>query len=337
MDEPARAKFVVSSRLPGRAREMLEAAGEVVALDFASSAPREQLLDAVAGATAILTVLSDRVDEELLEAAGPGLRCVANVAVGYDNVDLEAAARRDIAVANTPGVGDDATADLTMALILSAARRLAEADRLVRSGEPWEWGMTFMLGSDLRAKTLGVVGLGAIGRRVAERARAFGMEIAYCNRNPAPSAVVQALEAERLPLEGLLEAADVVTLHTPLTPQTHHLIGAAELARMKRTAILVNTARGRVVDEAALVAALRSRQIAAAGLDVFEDEPRVHPGLLELDNVTLAPHLGSATKETRAAMAELAARNAIAAAAGEELASPVRLDRSPGEPADSPL
>jgi glyoxylate reductase len=317
------AMFVISSRMPGRAREMLEAAGEVVELDFGSSAPREQLLEAVAGATAILTVLSDRVDEELLEAAGPGLRCVANVAVGYDNVDLEAAARRGVAVANTPGVLDDATADLTMALILSASRRLAEGDRLVRSGEPWEWGMTFMLGTDLRAKTLGVVGLGAIGRRVAERARAFGMEIAYCSRSPAPGEVVEALRAERLPLERLLDVADAVTLHTPLTPQTHHLIGADQLARMKKSAILVNTARGRVVDEGALVAALRSGEIAAAGLDVFEDEPRVHPGLLELDNVTLSPHLGSATKETRAAMAELAARNAIAAARGEKLPTPV--------------
>jgi glyoxylate reductase len=180
-----------------------------------------------------------------------------------------------------------------------------------------------MLGRDLRARTLGVVGLGAIGQRVAERARAFGMEIAYFNRSPAPGEVVEALGAERLPLERLLEVADVVTLHTPLTPQTHHLIGADQLARMKQSAILVNTARGRVVDEDALVAALRSRQIAAAGLDVFEDEPRVHPGLLELDNVTLSPHLGSATKETRAAMAELAARNAIAAARGEKLPTPV--------------
>jgi glyoxylate reductase len=316
-------KFVLTNRLLGRAPAMLQEAGEVVAFEPESSLPRERLLEAVEGATVVLTMLSDRVDEELLAAAGEGLRCVCNVAVGFDNVDLEAAARRGVAVTNTPGVLDDATADLAMALILGASRRLAEADRLVRSGEPWQWGMSFMLGRDLRAKTLGVVGLGKIGAKVAERARAFGMEIAYSGRRPAEAA--ERLEARRLPLEELLDAADVLTLHCPLTPETHHLIGAAELARMKGTALLVNSARGQVVDEEALVAALRAGEIAAAGLDVFEDEPRVHPGLLELDNVTLAPHLGSATVETRAAMSELAARNAIAAARGEPLITPVPL------------
>jgi glyoxylate reductase len=316
-------KFVLTNRLLGRAPEMLEEAGKVVAFEPESALPRERLLEGVEGATVVLTTLSDRVDEEVLAAAGEGLRCVCNVAVGFDNVDLEAAARRGVAVTNTPGVLDDATADLAMALILGASRRLAEADRLVRSGQPWQWGMSFMLGRDLRAKTLGVVGLGKIGAKVAERARAFGMEIAYAGRRPAEAA--ERLEARQLPLEELLDAADVLTLHCPLTPETHHLIGAAELARMKETALLVNSARGPVVDEEALVAALRAGEIAAAGLDVFEDEPRVHPGLLELDNVTLAPHLGSATVETRAAMSELAARNAIAAARGEPLITPVPL------------
>jgi glyoxylate reductase len=271
----------------------------------------------------VLTMLSDRVDEELLTAAGEGLRCVCNVAVGFDNVDLAAAARHGVAVTNTPGVLDDATADLAMALILAACRRIAEGDRLVRSGEPWRWGMSFMLGRDLRGKTLGVLGLGKIGAKVAERARPFGMEIAYSSRHPADAA--ERLDARRLSLEELLESADVLTLHSPLTDETRHLIGAAELALMKPTAILVNTARGPVVDEAALVEALRSGQIAAAGLDVYEDEPAVHPDLPGMENVTMTPHLGSATVETRAAMAELAARNAIAAARGEPLLTPVPL------------
>jgi glyoxylate reductase len=323
VSDHAAPRFVVTNRMPGAAVEMLEAAGEVVYLDVESPPSRERLMEAVAGATVVLTMLSDRVDEELFAAAGEGLRCVCNVAVGFDNVDLAAAARRGVAVTNTPGVLDDATADLAMALILAASRRIAEGDRLVRSGEPWRWGMTFMLGRDLRGRTLGVLGLGKIGAKVAERARSFGMEIAYSGRHPAE--VADRLDARRLSLEELLESADVLTLHCPLTDETRHLIGAAELALMKPTAALVNAARGPVVDEAALVEALRSGQIAAAGLDVYEDEPRVHPDLLVMENVTMTPHLGSATVETRAAMAELAARNAIAAARGEPLITPVPL------------
>jgi glyoxylate reductase len=285
--------------------------------------PRPDLLALVAGADAVLTLLHDRVDVELLEAAGPQLRCVANVAVGYDNVDVVAAAQRGVTVTNTPGVLDDATADLTLALILAATRRVAEGDRLIRAGRPWAWGMSFMLGTSLRGKLLGIVGLGGIGRRVAERARAFGMEIAYHSRHPAPAEVVEALEAERLPLAPLLAEADVVSLHCPLTPETHHLIGAGELAAMKPDAVLVNAARGPVVDERALAEALAAGEIAAAGLDVYEREPRVEPGLLRLENVVLAPHLGSATVETRTAMAELAARNAISVLRGQGPLTPV--------------
>lgn len=316
-------KFAVTGRVPETALTMLAEAGEVAAADLPGPLPREELLRLVDGADAVLALLHDRVDAELLDAAGPGLRCVANVAVGYDNVDIEAAATRGVAVANTPGVLDDATADLTLGLILAAARRLGEGERLLRSGRPWRWGMDFMLGQDLRGKLLGIVGLGAIGTKVAERARAFGMRIAYASRNPAPAATVAALEAERLPLEELLARADVVSLHCPLTPETRHLIDAGRLALMKPTALLVNAARGPVVDETALVAALREGQIGSAGLDVYEREPQLHPGLLELDNVFLAPHLGSATVETRRAMAELAARNAIAAVRGEPLPTPV--------------
>lgn len=302
---------------------MLGEAGEVTVAETEARLPRAELLELVTGAEAILTLLHDRVDGELLDAAGPDLRCVANVAVGYDNVDLEAAASRGIAVANTPGVLDDATADLTIGLVLSASRRLGEGERLIRSGRPWAWSMSFMLGHDLHGKLLGIVGLGAIGRRVAERARAFGMRIAYCGRHAADPGVVAALEAERMELEELLAAADVVSLHCPLTERTRHLLSAQRLALMKPGAILVNAARGPIVEEAALVEALRNGPLGSAALDVYENEPQVHPGLLELDNVTLVPHLGSATVETRAAMAELAAANAIAAVRGEPLPTPV--------------
>ena len=313
--------FAVSNRLPAPAIELLREAGEVRIDERERAIPRADLLALVAGAEAILTLLHDRVDEELLAAAGPQLRCVANVAVGYDNVDVAAAERHGVVVTNTPGVLDDATADLTMALILAATRRLVEGDRLVRSGQPWSWGMGFMLGTSLRGKRLGIVGLGGIGTRVAERARAFGMEIAYHARHPAPAAA--GLGAERLSLADLLADSDVVSLHCPLTPETHHLIGAEQLAAMKPSAVLVNAARGPIVDERALSRALAERQIAAAGLDVFEREPEVEDGLLLLENVVLTPHLGSATVETRTAMAELAARNAISVLRGQGPLTPV--------------
>jgi glyoxylate reductase len=315
--------IAISSRLPEPAVELLRAVGEVRVDERAEAIPREDLLQLVAGAEAIVTLLHDRVDEELLEAAGPQLRCVANVAVGYDNVDVAAAAQRGVVVTNTPGVLDDATADLTLALILAATRRVAEGDRLVRGGRPWSWGMHFMLGTDLRGKLLGIVGLGGIGRKVAERARAFGMRIAYDSRHPASEDVVAELEAERMPLERLLAAVDVVSLHCPLTPETHHLIGAAELTAMKPSAVLINAARGPIVDERALAEALAAGRLAAAGLDVYENEPQLEPGLRELDNVVLTPHLGSATVETRTAMAELAARNVISVLAGQGPLTPV--------------
>jgi glyoxylate reductase len=324
MPPAERPTFAVTNLVPESALKRLREEGEVRAEGRETALPRAGLLALVAGADAVLTLLHDRVDDAFLDAAGPRLRCVANVAVGYDNIDLAAAARRGVLVANTPGVLDDATADLTLTLVLAATRRVVEGDRLVRSGRPWNWGMGFMLGSSLRGKRLGIVGLGGIGSKVAERARAFGMEIAYHSRHPAAEGVVAALGAERMPLDQLLAEADVVSLHCPLTPETRHLIGAAELELMKPTAVLVNTARGPIVDERALAEALATGRIAAAGLDVYENEPAVEPGLLELDNVVLSPHLGSATVETRTAMAELAARNAIAAVRGEELPTPVR-------------
>jgi glyoxylate reductase len=315
--------FAVTNAIPAPAVALLREAGEVRSDERETAIPRADLLALVAGADAILTLLGDRVDAELLKAAGPQLRCVANVAVGYDNVDVAAAAERGVVVTNTPGVLDDATADLTLALILAATRRVVEGDRLVRSGRDWNWGMHFMLGSGLQGRLLGVVGLGGIGRKVAQRARAFGMRIAYHSRRPAPAEVEAELGAERMSLERLLAETDVLSLHCPLTPETHHLVGAAELAAMKPTAVLVNAARGPVVDEGALAAALEEGQIAAAGLDVYEHEPQVEPRLLDLDNAVLTPHLGSATVETRAAMAELAARNAISVLRGKGPLTPV--------------
>ncbi len=315
--------FSVTAVLPGRAPGMLAEVGEVRTDRSTDRLPREDLLALVGGADVAVTMLYDRVDDELLDAAGPQLRGICNVAVGFDNVDLAACARRDVVVTNTPGVLDDATADLAFALILAATRRLGEGERLIRSGGNWAWGMGFMVGHDLRGGRLGILGLGGIGSRVAARGRAFGMEIAYTSRRDSPHAAE--LEATRLDLDQLLATSDVVSLHAPLTEETRHLIGDRELELMKPTATLVNTARGAVVDEAALAAALHHGTIAAAGLDVYEHEPAVHPDLLTLENVVLAPHIGSATVGTREAMAELAARNAIAIARGEAPPTPVPL------------
>jgi len=260
----------------------------------------------VAGADALLCLLTDRIDAGFLERARR-LRIVANMAVGTDNIDLAAAERIGIPVSNTPDVLTDATADLTFALLLAAARRLAWADRYVRGGGFVGWNPELGIGLDVTGRTLGIVGAGRIGRAVAERARGFRMEVLLHSRSEGP------------PLDELLVRSDFVSLHVPLTAETRHLIGARELARMKRSAVLVNTARGPIVDEAALVRALRAGEIAAAGLDVFEHEPALSPGLRDLPQVVLAPHIGSATVATRARMAEVAARNIVAALRGEPI------------------
>jgi glyoxylate reductase len=310
--------IVVTRRIPEPALELLRTADEVRLSPHDRPLTRDELHEAVAGADALITLLHDPIDAELLDAAGPKLKCVANVAVGYDNIDVAAATERGVVVTNTPGVLTDSTADLAIALILMVTRRLGEGERVIRSGEPWSWDMFFLLGSSLAGKTLGVIGLGAIGRATARRAHAFGMEIVYAGpRRVSEETETELGGARRVPLMQLLASSDVVTLHTPLTPDTRHLINSTALKQMRSDAYLVNTARGPIVDEAALVKALRDHRIAGAALDVFENEPDVHPGLLELDNVVLLPHLGSATIETRTAMAVLAADNALAVLRGE--------------------
>jgi glyoxylate reductase len=317
------ARIVVTRRIPEPALELLRHAGDVWLSPHDRPMTTAELHAAVAGADAVVTLLHDRVDDAFLDAAGPSLRVVANVAVGYDNIDVPACGRRGVAATNTPGVLVDATADIAMALILMSTRRLGEAERMVREGGTWSWSMFFMLGAGLQGKTLGIVGLGQIGAATARRARAFGMDIAYAGRRRADAALESELGAAMLDLDELLATADVVSLHTPLSDVTRHLIDARRLALMKPTAHLVNTSRGPVVDEAALAAALRDGTIAGAGLDVFEREPEIDPGLRGLENVVLIPHLGSATIETRTAMGVLAAQNAVAVLAGKPPVTPI--------------
>ena len=295
----------------------LEAACDVDRADGVIS--HEELVARVRGKEALISVLTDHVDRAVLEA-GTGLRIIANIAVGFNNIDLAAARERGIVVTNTPDVLTEASADFTWALILGITRRLGEGERLLRRGEWKGWALDFMLGTELRGKQLGIVGFGRIGRAVAQRALAFGMRIACSSRTPREDAGARAM-----PLDRLLATSDVVSLHVPLTPETRHLIDQPALARMKRSAYLINTARGPVVDEAALAWALRERLISGAALDVYEREPDVHPDLLKLENVLLAPHLASATVETRTAMADLAVRNVLAVLAGEPALTPVAL------------
>jgi glyoxylate reductase len=288
-----KARVFASRRFPLRVRDELERSFELDLHDSEWPLDREQLLRRVAGRDGLMLMLTDRVDDELLDAAGPQLRIVANYAVGVNNVDLDACRRRGVVVANTPDVLTEATAELTIALMLALLRRVAEGDRLIRRGEDWIWAPNLMLGRSLAGLTLGLVGHGRIGQAVERLALAHGMRVVWSGRDRGQ------------PLDTLLSDSDVVSLHLPLTDETHHLIGAAALALMKPTAVLVNTSRGPIVDEAALVEAVAEGRIAGAALDVFEHEPKVHPGLLGLENVVLVPHLGSATEETREAMGML--------------------------------
>ena len=276
----------------------------------------EELRDRLANSQGVLCQLTDSITSTVLEKASL-LRVIANVAVGYDNIDVAAATGRGILVTNTPEVLTETTADFTFALLLAAARRVVEADRLARSGQWREWKLDLLLGADAHHRTLGIIGLGRIGRAVARRARGFQMNVLYWKPQRAPLEVEQELAVRWVSQETLLQESDFITLHAPLTAETRHLIGAPELARMKPTAILINTSRGPLVDEAALAAALESRRIQGAALDVFEREPQIHPALLPLPNVVLAPHVASASEATRLRMAEIAAENLLAALRGE--------------------
>jgi lactate dehydrogenase-like 2-hydroxyacid dehydrogenase len=318
-----RPMIYVTRTLTDAAMELVRSLGNPVVCGEEAPPDRATLLRLAKGAQGVVCTLTERIDAEFLDAAGPSLKVVANTAVGYDNIDVAAATERGVQVTNTPGVLDGATADLTMALILAAARRVLDGDRLLRERTPWVWGPRMMLGLDLSAGTaLGVVGYGRIGRAVARRARAFDMEI-LATSTSSPLSEDDGRGVTFLELPELLERADVVTLHCPLTPATRHLIDADALARMRPTAILVNTARGGIVDETALVEALRSGAIAAAGLDVFEGEPEVNPALVELPNTVLTPHLGSAGVATRERMCRLSVSNVAAVLDGRPPITPV--------------
>lgn len=312
-----RPRVLVTRRLPAAAIRLLESACDVDLHEGREALPHAALVSRVRGVHGLVALVTDVIDREVLEAAD-SLAIVANVAVGLNNIDLETARQRGVVVTNTPGVLADATADLTWALILGSTRRIVEGDRLIRAGGWTGWSFDFMLGSDLRGKQLGIVGMGSTGRAVAARAPAFGMRVAYTARTP------RTIEgAEPMPFDRLLATSDVVSLHCPLTPETTRLLDQAAFARMKRTAYLINAARGPVVDTAALVWALRNHLIAGAALDVYDDEPHVPPELLGFENLVLVPHLGSATIETRTAMADLAARNVLAVLAGQPPITPV--------------
>ena len=319
------AKVVCTSYLFPNEVDRIEAAGHTVWIhEGEGPIPRERLVAELSDAEALVCQLTDRIDGDLLALAS-GLRIVANVAVGYENVDVGAACERGIVVSNTPDVLTEATADLTFALLLAAARRVAEGDATVRRGGFPAWGLDQPLtGSDVHGKTLGIVGMGRIGTAVARRGRlGFGMKILYHNRTRNEVAERE-LGAKRIGFEKLLEESDFVCVHVPLTDATRHLFGPEAFTRMKPTAILVNVARGPVVDEEALVRALETGEIAGAGIDVYEHEPHVHPDLLRLtERVALTPHLGSATRETRYAMAQLAVDNVLAVLAGKEPITPV--------------
>lgn len=314
-------KIVVTQTIPEKGLGILrEAFGAEAVLVTSQDGPipRAKLLAAVRGADALLPMLTDRIDGAVLDAAGPGLRIVANNAVGFDNIDLTAARARGVAVSNTPDVLTETTADLAWALLMAASRRIGEGERFLRAGQWTCWSPMQLLGLDIHGATLGVFGMGRIGQAVARRAAGFSMRVLYTDANRLPEDAENALGAVFTDKAALLREADFLTVHCPLTPDTRHAFSDAEFAEMKPTAVFVNTSRGPVVDEAALARALRSGEIFAAGIDVFEEEPRVHPGLLDCENAVLIPHLGSASVETRARMAALAASNIVAVLRGEE-------------------
>ena len=297
---------------PGPA--ILAEAGEVVTYEPGRPLDEDNIRAAAEGCVGIVSQLMDPIRDKVLST--PGLKCVSNVAVGFDNIDVPAATAHKVMVTNTPGVLDDATADFAFTLIMSTARRVVEADGFARAGKFRGWAIDMMLGQDVYGATLGIVGIGRIGRGLAHRAKGFAMRVLYYDPQPLPADAEAELGATRVDLNRLVAESDFISVHTPLTKETMHLMSTAQFNAMKPTAILVNTSRGPVVDEAALVEALKAKKLAGAGLDVYEREPAIHPGLLTMPNVVLAPHIASATVRTRSEMSAMAARNMATAVRG---------------------
>jgi glyoxylate reductase len=284
---------------------------------------RRELLRGLKGKDGVLSLLNDRMDGEAMDAAGPALKVIANYAVGFNNIVVPDATGRGIVVTNTPEVLTETTADMAWSLIMAACRRIAEGDDFLRSGKPWDWAPLMMLGSDVHGKTLGILGLGRIGQGVARRARGFNMKVIYYDAFRQKPAVEKRLGVQYKRFDTVIKQADIITVHTPLMKETIHLVNAKVLKAMKKTAYLVNTSRGPIVDEAALARALRRGDIAGAGIDVFEEEPKVHPELVKCRNAVITPHIASATIETRTAMGTLAASNLIAVLKGKKPPTPV--------------
>ena len=293
---------------------ILAEAAEVIAYPAGGPLDEASIRQAADGCVGIVSQLMDPIRDTVLSTQG--LKCVSNVAVGFDNIDIPAATARKVMVTNTPGVLDDATADFAFTLIMATARRVAEADSFTRGGRFRGWAIDMMLGQDVFGATLGIVGIGRIGRGVAHRAKGFNMRVLYYDPMPLPREAEEQLGATRVDVNRLIAESDFISVHVPLTQETHHLLSTAQFNAMKRNAILINTSRGPVVDEAALVEALNGRKLAGAGLDVYEREPAVHPGLLQMPNVVLAPHIASATVRTRSEMSAMAARNMATAVRG---------------------
>jgi glyoxylate reductase len=323
VDRISVAKIVVTGKIPEVALEKLKKSHEVISWGEETPISRDEMLKRVSGANVIVSLLTEKIDEEVLTSAGNDLKAVCNVAVGYNNIDVAACKSKNVLVTNTPGVLTDATADIAMALILMTTRRLSEGERVIRNQDPWAWGMFYMLGSSIQNQTLGIVGMGQIGIATALRAKSFGMKIIYTRRNRLDEKIEKELSAQYVSLDDLLQQSDIVSLHCPYSTETHHLISDAQLSKMKKTSYLINTARGPIVNEEALANALINKTIAGAGLDVYENEPKVNDKLLKLDNVVLLPHLGSATVETRTAMATTAANNALEILSGNKPLNPV--------------
>jgi glyoxylate reductase len=311
----AKPRAYVTHPLFEEARQILDAAADAEYWDNEERPPREELLRRVKDKEALVCLLTEKVNDELLRAA-PKLRIVANVAVGFDNIDVDACTKRGVVATNTPGVLDETTADFAWTLMMAVARRLSEGEQLARSGNWKGWNLDQLCGADVWGKTLGIVGFGRIGRAMARRAAGFQMKVIYTDAVKAPADVVQSLNAEYRDMNFLLAESDFISLHVPLVPQTRGLFAGPKFYRMKPTAFLINTSRGPVVDEAALVAALEAKKIAGAALDVYENEPFIHPGL-KRPNVVLAPHLASASTETRTKMAVMAAGNVAALFKGQ--------------------